>query len=450
MKNNKVAVVGAGITGLSFAYRLKTMGITADVFEAGNEAGGAIKTVRKDNWQIEYGPNTLLIKDKIVDDFIDELGLKSVRVVANKQADKRFIVKNGNLEPLPNSVMKAIKTPLFSAGGKARVLAEPFITASKDRDQTIADFVRRRLGNEILEYAINPFVAGIFANNPENLSLRHAFPAMDEMEQEFGSLIWASVVGSNNRKNKGRIPRELISFERGAQQMPGKIASELDSVFYRHRVMRVEKKSDGWYLEFQEKQRGPYEKVIVNVPLHKWDVHFLPLKVKELLKIKEVSYPPMSVLHLGYKKSDVSHPLDGFGFLVPKKENRKILGALFPSTLFEKRAPEDCHLLTVFIGGGRQPKFADLKSAELLKLVESELKDLIGLRGKAQLKEHIYWPHSIPAYHVGYDEILDTFDEIESRNKGLYLAGNFRKGISVPDCIKNGLKLADKISLETS
>lgn len=445
MKNNKVAVVGAGITGLAFAYRLKSMGITADVFEAGDEAGGAIKTVRKDKWQIEYGPNTLLIKDKIVENFINELELNSVKIAANKQADKRFIVKNGNLEPLPNSLLKAIKTPLFSIGGKTRVLAEPFITAAKDRDQTIADFVRRRLGSEVLEYAINPFVAGIFANNPENLSLRHAFPSMDEMEQEYGSLIWASVAGSKKRKNKGRIPRELISFEGGIQQLPDKIAAELGSVYYQHRVMRVEKKSDGWYLEFKEKQQGPYEKVVVNVPLHKWDVHFLPLKVKELLKIKEVSYPPMSILHLGYKKSDVAHPLDGFGFLVPKKENRKILGALFPSTLFDNRAPEDSHLLTVFIGGGRQPKFASLRSDELLTMVESELGDLIGLQGKAQLKEHIYWPHSIPAYHVGYEEILETFRNIEKRNKGLHLAGNFRNGISVPDCIKNGLLLAEKI-----
>lgn len=445
MKNNKVAVIGAGITGLTFAYRLKSMGITADVFEAGIEAGGAIKTVRKDKWQVEYGPNTLLIKDKIVENFINELELDSVKIAANKQADKRFIVKNGNLEPLPNSLFKAIKTPLFSIGGKTRVLAEPFITAAKDRDQTIADFVRRRLGSEVLDYAINPFVAGIFANNPENLSLRHAFPSMDEMEQEYGSLIWASVAGSKKRKNEGRIPRELITFEGGVQQLPDKIAAELGSVYYQHKVIRVEKKSNGWYLEFKEQQKGPYENVVVNVPLHKWDVHFLPLKVKELLKIKEVSYPPMSVLHLGYKKSDVAHPLDGFGFLVPKKENRKILGALFPSTLFDNRAPEDCHLLTVFIGGGRQPKFASLRSDELLTMVESELGDLIGLQGKTQFKEHIYWPHSIPAYHVGYEEILETFRNIEKRNMGLHLAGNFRNGISVPDCIKNGLLLAEKI-----
>jgi oxygen-dependent protoporphyrinogen oxidase len=149
---------------------------------------------------------------------------------------------------------------------------------------------------------------------------------------------------------------------------------------------------------------------------------------------------------LGYKEKDIEHPLDGFGFLVPEIEKRSILGALFTSTLFKNRAPDGHHLLTVFAGGARQPDIAKKKSDELLKLVECDLKDLIGLKGEPVFKDHIYWPKSIPQYEIGYGEIYSVFDEIETENPGLHLAGNFRDGISVPDCIKNGLKLGRKLA----
>jgi len=152
------------------------------------------------------------------------------------------------------------------------------------------------------------------------------------------------------------------------------------------------------------------------------------------------------MLILGYKKDQISHPLDGFGFLVPEKENRSILGALITSTLFKGRAPEGHHLLTIFIGGGRQPELAELDSDKLLSIAENDLADLIGLSGEAVFKDHIYWPNSIPQYHPEYGKVISVFEEIEKRLKGLHLAGNFRGGISVPDCIKNGLILAEKLA----
>lgn len=446
MISNRIAVVGAGITGLTAAYKIQKAGYHVDVYEAKEETGGAIKTVQNSGWTVEYGPNTILLKEKIVNEFLRELGLTESILPANSQAENRFIIKNSELEPLPDSLISAVKTPLFTLKGKARVLVEPFIKTSSNRDQSIADFVERRLGSEILEYAINPFVAGIFANNPENLSLRHAFPLMDKMEQNFGSLIWASVAGSKERKDKGRIPRQLISFEDGLQQLPQTISNKLQNIHFGRSIQRIQKTDGQWIVQGQNKKFGPYKKIILNIPLYKWHKNLLPITDDQLETLSEVSYPPISVLHLGYKKSDIIHPLNGFGFLVPQKEDRKILGALFPSTLFPGRAPDDYHLLTVFIGGGRQPKLAKLDGKEILELAESELNDLIGLRGKTQFKEHVYWPDSIPAYHIGYDTILQTIDTIENQHPGLILAGNYRNGISVPDCIKNGLKLAEDIT----
>jgi protoporphyrinogen/coproporphyrinogen III oxidase len=444
--NNRVAIIGAGITGLTAAWELQKLDVDVEIFERKGEVGGAIKTVRNGEWQVEYGPNTLLLKDRVVAGFLSEIGLSGDKVAANSRASKRFIVKQGKLEPLPSSLISAVTSSLFSAGGKLRILAEPFISRSDDPDQTVAQFVKRRLGRELLNYGINPFVAGIYANRPEDLSLRHAFPMMHSMEQEYGSLILGAVRGAKKRREEGRIDRELISFKDGMQQLPQTIARHLKSVNLNHEVTSIQREGDKWHLETNMGHYGEYDRVILNAPLYKIGDALIPGTAQEQKVLNEVTYPPLSVMLLGFKKEDIVHPLDGFGFLVPEVENRKILGALFSSTLFEGRAPSGSHLMTVFIGGGRQPELAGLKSEKLLQIVLDELRELIGLSGEPQFKDHIYWPRSIPGYHVGYDRVLQAMESIEKKNQGLILAGNFRNGISVPDCIKNGLKLAESIA----
>lgn len=442
---HRVAIVGAGITGLTIAYKLQQRGVEVELFEKNGFAGGSIKTVRENGWLLEFGPNTLLVKDRPVKNFLDELGLNDVMLEANPQASKRYIVKNGALQHLPLSLVDAISNPLFSLKGKFRVLGEPFVSKSDNPDQTVAEFAERRLGREMLDYALNPFIAGIYANRPENLSLRHAFPAMHELEEDYGSLIVGALLGGKKRKKKGRIPRKLISFEEGLQQMCTRIAENISKLHYNHTVEKIRPHNDGWELTSQRGNHGPFEKVIINVPVYLWGDSLLPGGRKELEEIREVGYPPLSVMHLGFHEDQIDHPLDGFGFLVPEKEDLQILGALFSSTLFPKRAPESHVLLTVFIGGGRQPDIARKESNELLKIVKGELENLIGLRGDPILREHVYWPRSIPGYHVGYERVLESMLELESKHEGLRFAGNFRNGISVPDCIKNGLKLAEEI-----
>lgn len=449
-KIKEIAIVGAGITGLVAAWKLQKFGVKVDLFERKAEPGGAIKTVKRDGWQVEYGPNTLLLKDRLVAEFLTEAGLTGDKLSANPEAEKRFIVRDGRLLPLPTSFKSAVTTPLFTLKGKLRILAEPFIAKGSNPDQTVAGFVRRRLGDEVLNYALNPFVAGIYANRPEDLSLRHAFPMMDELEQEYGSLIWGAFAGAKKRRKQGRIERELISFKKGMQQLPLTIAAQLNHLYLNHEVHSIEKDDEQWVVESNMGRFGSYDRVILNVPVYKLNRDLIPVTDSELNTLAKVKYPPLSVMLLGFKKSDIQHSLDGFGFLVPEKENRKILGALFSSTLFEGRAPEDCHLLTVFIGGGRQPELADTESEELLEVVLGELEELTGLQGTPVFKDHVYWPQSIPGYHAGYDEILSTIERIESRNPGLILTGNFRNGISVPDCIKKGLELADSLAGSTT
>lgn len=444
MSDKKVAIIGAGITGLTAALKLKKQGIKVDLFEQHGYAGGSIKSIRQDNWLLEYGPNTLLVKDRQVADFLDELGLWDNRLVANPESSNRFIVRNGHLHKLPTSFIEAITTSLFTASGKLTVLKEPFISRSEKENETVAEFVERRIGKEMLDYALNPFIAGIYANRPERLSLRHTFPRMYELEQEYGSLVWGAFAGKND--NKDRVQRELISFENGLHDIVDAITGHLDQIYFGHETTKVEREDQNWFLKTKFGDKGPYQKVILNVPLYKWTETLLPVEREELAEIKKVNYPPLSVFHLGFKKEAIKHPLDGFGFLVPEKENRKILGGLFSSTLFPGRAPEDSHLMTVFVGGGRQPELAQRESQKLLQIVLDDLDDLIGVTEQPVYKEHVFWPTSIPSYHVGYDKVLDVFDSIENRHQGLHLAGNFRNGVSVPDCIKNGIKLAKKVA----
>jgi protoporphyrinogen/coproporphyrinogen III oxidase len=445
-KIKKLAIVGGGITGLTAAWEIQKLDIEVDIFERKGEVGGAIKTVQTDDWQVEYGPNTLLLKERVVAEFLTETGLMAEKQGANSQASKRFIVKDGELVPLPLSWKGAVTTPLFSTSGKLRVLAEPFITRSDNPEQTVAEFVQRRLGREVLDYAINPFVAGIYANRPEDLSLRHAFPMMHGMEQDYGSLIAGAVRGAKRRREEGRIDRELISFNGGMQQLPQAIARQLKSVYLNHEVKALRREGKKWHLDTNMGRFGDYDHVLLNTPLYKVSSSLIPNSEEEQKIFEGVNYPPLSVMLLGFRKKDIEHPLDGFGFLVPERERRNILGALFSSTLFAGRAPADSHLLTLFVGGGRQPELAGLKSEKLLEMVMSELHELIGLNGEPLFKDHIYWPRSIPGYHVGYDRVIQAIESVERKNPGLSLAGNFRNGISVPDCIKNGISLAKNLA----
>lgn len=446
MLHKKIAIIGAGITGLSTAYQLRKNGIQPDVFERKSQPGGVIQTCRNDGWLYEYGPNTLLLKEKVVENFLKDLDLINDIEVANPKASKRFIVKNNRLEPLPSSFMDFIKTPLFSSRAKWRLLSEPFAGKSSS-DLSLADFIKHRFGKEILDYAVNPFVAGIYAGNPENLSLRHSFPLLAELEQDTGSVFLSGIKRMFSKKSReGKVNRKLVSLKDGLHKLPLTIADQLEQCYFEQEIKRVEKSSEGWHLFTPKQKYGPYQKVVFTVPLYRWQKDLIPIHDDELERINEVYYPPLSVMVLGFEKNQVSHPLDGFGLLVPEAENRTILGALMTSTLFEGRTPPDHHLLTVFIGGGRQPELAKKESNELLQSVKKDLAELIGLREDPVFKEHIYWPKSIPQYEPGYGSILNIFDAIEERNPGFYIAGNFRGGISVPDCIKKGIELANRLS----
>jgi len=446
MKLNRIAVVGAGITGLTAAWHLQEKGCEVVVYERREYPGGSIKTVHGDGWLAEYGPNTIQLKSRSVLQLFEILGLGSRMIEANRNASKRFIVYNGKLSALPSGFTEAVTSPLFSGKAKLRMLKEPFISKGNNPEETLASFVKRRLGREFLDYAINPFVAGIYAGDPEQLSVRHAFPKLYNLEQTHGSLI----TGSFSRKWKGRneekFKTRLISFPDGLSELPDQLAKRLTDIRYGSDVSRIQVKNGGWEMIAGGVKSSRFDMVILNIPLYRINEQLMD-GGGEIADITSLAkYPPLSVIHTGYARSDVEHPLDGFGFLVPENENRKILGSLFNSTLFPGRAPEGCVLITTFVGGSRQPDLAALETEELKQIVAAEHKDLLGVRGEPRFFDHVFWPDSIPQYTPRYCEVLTAVRKLEEENSGVHLAGNFRGGISLPDCIESGINLAERLA----
>lgn len=435
-------MLGAGITGLCAAYNLYRQGIDVTVYEKRGMAGGSIRTEQTGDWLTEHGPNTLMVRTKKVWDLIDELDLNSAIQEANREARKRFIVKDGVLKPLPMSLWDFITTDLFSASAKIRLFKEPFIRSGDKDDENVAAFTERRFGKEMVDYAINPFVAGIFAGDPQKLSIKHTFNKLFELEQNYGSVTKGML--KNDRKSSAR--KALISFEGGLKTLPQKLSEKLgNSLKLNHSIGQVRYSGEKWQLHFHDRDPAEHDIIISCLPAHALSSVMQEAQAASLSeKLKEIPYAPMSIIHLGYKKDQVRQALDGFGLLVPEVEDFRILGTLFSSSLFPGRAPADHALLTTFIGGSRYPELAHLEKEELLEKVQLELDRLLRISGTPVHTGHTYWENAIPQYEVGYDTYLKAMKKAESNFPGLFITGNIRGGVSVPDCITNGLETAEK------
>jgi protoporphyrinogen/coproporphyrinogen III oxidase len=445
MTNKKIAIAGAGITGLTAAWVLQKKGCEVTVFEKKDQPGGSIKSVESDGWLAEYGPNTFQLKSQKILNFFDDLNLTGQLIEADSKASKRFVVNNGELVEVPSGALDFFRSSLFSMKGKLRLLREPFVGKSNDSMESLSSFVERRLGRDVLDNAVDPFVAGIYAGTPENLSVRLAFPKIYNLEQQYGSLITGAVrKGIHNRKNK-KFKTKLISFDKGLQVLPNRISSQIKNIRFNTEVSRVEQGSNGIKLIAGGVRYDNFDHVLLNMPLYKFSDQLIEGGDTLFDSLNSAPYPPLSVILTGYERKQVQHPLDGFGFLVPLNESRKILGSLFNSSLFPNRAPAGYVMITTFVGGMRQPVLAAKDSEELKDIVQSEHSELLGITGTPKFFDHIFWPNSIPQYTTEYDRVLKSIDMVEKKNPGVYLIGNFRGGISMPDCIENGLKIEGKL-----
>jgi oxygen-dependent protoporphyrinogen oxidase len=442
----RIAIIGGGVTGLTAAWQLHRAGQTCTVFERAARPGGVVSAVRTGEWLHELGPNSLLEGSPDVAAFIDDLGLGPRRLYAAPAAKQRYIVRDGRLVAMPTSPFAFVGTRLFSLGAKFRLLGEPWrARSSADAEETVADFVVRRLGPEFLDYAINPFVAGVYAGNPRLLAVRHAFPKLFAIEQEHGSLIR----GALKRRNTSGGPKgRIFSFPEGLGEIPAAVTAQLGAaVQLSSDVTSVARAGPRWRLSVAQggtTVTAEFDVVLCALPADA--LAALPFTgvpgAGDLAALREIKHPPVVSVFSGYRREQVAHPLDGFGVLMPEVEAGRILGTLFSSTLFPGRAPAGHVALTTFIGGMRAPELAALGEAELAQLVQEELGRLVGARGAPVCFRLQRWPRAIPQYTVGYQRFKDVMDSVERHAPGLFLGGNCRDGISLANCIAGGQRLA--------
>ncbi|MFA6980094.1 MAG: protoporphyrinogen oxidase [Ignavibacteriaceae bacterium] len=452
--NKKIVVLGAGVSGLATAWLLNKKGFDVTVLEKNKEAGGAMESVFEDGYMFDRGPNSGLETVPVIKEIIDEIGLTNEMVYANELGNKRYILRDGELHPLPMSPPAFLKTKLFSAKAKLRLFAEPFISRSNDGYyQSIAQFVKRRLGQEFLDYAINPFVAGVYAGNPEDLSVASAFPKLYELEEKYGGLIIGtirSISERKKRKEKSKQNAKMFSFLNGMQSLPKTIAKKLgERVIPFAEIRSIKKSGKGFTVAYHNAgfdKKIECDLLLSTLPAYVTSSLFKEIDSNLANHLDAVYHPPVMVLYLGYKKEDVGRPLDGFGFLIPAKEKKSFLGAIWSSVLFPNRAPEDAAAFTLFIGGSRNADIFKLDKEIILKTVIEEFQSIMKITAEPVHKSYRYWNKAIPQYNLGYIEHEKYFDEFEQNNPGIFLSGNYRGGISVGDCFKNAGLVTEKIS----
>ena len=441
----KIAIIGSGITALARAWELQKFGHMVTVLERSDQVGGSICSCREGAYLAEEGPNSIQVNSSEVDAFLKSIpGFSEHALYASVDAKKRFILKDGLPRTVPMSLLSAVTTKLWSPTGKLALLKKLLIpTINPGTEESIADFSRRRLGNELYEYAINPMVGGIYAGDPESLSLRYAFPKIHALEKRRNILLVAAldVILAARKKNKPRFKKRILSFKNGLLELPQLLAKALgESVKTGVCLESIGRNQDKWVINWNDHEYS-YDQVILTTPAH--SLSKLPLEPSlhnALEFLGAIDYPPVSVLNVAFKRSQVSHPLDGFGLLVPECERRSILGVLFPSSIFQHRTPEGDVLLTIFVGGNRQPELATPDTEELLRLVLPEIGEILGIKDSPCFIHHKYWDKSIPQYNLGYGQFLKQIKDVEKKFSGLQIMGNYRDGISLSNCIEQAIR----------
>ncbi|MCF7687491.1 MAG: protoporphyrinogen oxidase [Cephaloticoccus sp.] len=441
-----VAVLGGGITGLTAAWHLHRANVPVRVLEAARVPGGVIVSTRDQGWLQESGPNSMLEGSAEVAALIDAVGLNPRRLYAADSAKNRYVMRDGRLVAMPTSPLAFVGTKLFSMRAKLALLGEPWrAKAPADVEESVGAFVERRLGREFLDYAINPFVGGVYAGDPCKLSVTHGFPKLHALEQTYGSLIR----GALKRRNTSGGPKgRILSFPEGLAELPQALAAGLgERVQLGQRVTSVRKVAQHWEVTSEKDGRmvtENYAAVVCALPadvLAKLPLVDVP-GADRLPELGEIEQPAVTSVFAGYRREQVAHPLDGFGLLVPEIEKRRMLGVLFSSTLFPNRAPDGHVALTTFVGGVRSPELAHLDDAGLHQLLREELGSLLGVQGEPVYYRVTRWPRAIPQYTLGYGRFKAIFSSVEAATPGIYFGGNARDGISLANCIESGRRLA--------
>jgi protoporphyrinogen/coproporphyrinogen III oxidase len=450
----RLIIIGGGISGLSLAYFLLEQDPSLDisVLESEKKAGGKIWTDRVDGFLCEGGVNGFLDNRPRTLELSEKLSLSPLR--SNNNARKRFIFSDDTLHRLPESPFSFFTSNLLSLSGRLRIIGEMFVAKGTAEEETLAEFAKRRLGQEAYEKLIDPMASGIYAGDPNTMSLKSCFRKVYDLEQNYGSLIKGMMQLQKKAKKTGKKVGAgpggiLTSFYNGMETIIQALSAFLgERLKTGEKVISVDQSQNRFTVSCAGGKTFDADAVVIASPAHeaKEIVRSLCKPLSSVLG--EIYYPAVSVVCLGYKRTRIKHPLDGFGFLIPNREGRKILGTLWDSSIFPNRAPEGFVLLRSMLGGARMSDLALMDRDKLVNLVMGELKDIMGIDVQPDFGQVYTHEKGIPQYSPGHEKRLERIGEIVKRFKGMYITGNAYHGIGVNDCIEHSYALALRIREE--
>ena len=458
MNKIRVAIIGAGISGLSAGFFIKEQfkdNADLTIYEKDFVPGGTIKITRENGFTVDWGANGFLDKEPLTLEFIKSIGLSDKLLPADKTSEKRFIYRNDKLWEISAHPLKFMKSGLLTFSGRMRIAGEYFVKGKNDdTDETVFDFASRRIGREAAEILISPMVSGIFGGDARELSLKACFPIMREMEEMYGGLIKAMLAKkkearkSIEKKSGGPAgpSGHLTSFQNGLYTIIEKLHDLLkENICLSCNIESIQRDSEGKYVIESENNKEIFDNLILAIPAYRASqlVKSIDNRITELLA--SIPYSGLAVACQGYKLDDLETKPDGFGFLIPKNQNRKILGSIWTSTIFPSQAPEGIALFRTMIGGAGNDDILNKNDSELAEIAHLELTEILGIKSKPVFEKLIRWPRAIPQYVMGHPEKLDKITNRLGNIPGLYLAGNAYTGVGLNDCIKRSNEIVERI-----
>jgi oxygen-dependent protoporphyrinogen oxidase len=450
----EIVIIGTGITGLSTAFFLQKKGFNVKLIDKSNKTGGVIGTISENGFVFETGPNTGVLGNPEIVELFEELAPNVTLATPDNNSKKRLIWKKGKWEALPSGLISAVTTPLFTLGDKFRVLLEPFRKKGTKPFESVADMVRRRLGKSFLDYAVDPFVSGIYAGNPEYLITEFALPKLFNLEHNYGSFIKGSIAKAKEPKTDRdkKATKDVFSAKGGLQNLINALSTKIgnNNIYLNCNETVVNASNEGYIVSITQ---ASGEKIIINTKKvistiggHELKNIFPFISEEEISPILNLRYAKVVQAVAGYKIWKGMN-IKSFGGLVPTIEKRNVLGILFPSSIFEGRAPENGALISAFMGGINKPELIDKSDEEITKIAIDEIKNMLKVSEEPDLFKIFRYQQAIPQYEKSSLERFKAINDIQNKYKGIILAGNIRNGIGMADRVKQAFDISGELYL---
>jgi len=450
----ETVVIGAGLTGLSTAFHLKKAGKQVAILEKSDRTGGQIKTITKDGFVFETGPNTGTVSNPEVAELFATLEPNCNLEIANPAANSRLIWKGDRFHPLPSGLTGGIATPLFSFRDKIRILGEPFRKRGTDPDETVGNLAARRLGKSFVDYAVSPFISGIYAGDPYSLVTRYALPKLYNLEQNYGSFIKGSFAKAKEKKSeRDKLASKKIFSAKGGLENLTRAMSDFvgnENIILSASSLKILPSDNRWKIEYSTPQG--INTMFANNVVTTVGAYALPeilpfINQNELAPITNLKYAPVVQISVGVNSTE-GLDFHAFGGLIPSCEKKNLLGILFPSACFADRAPQKGALFSCFIGGMNAQDLTELSETELANITVQAFHEMLKFPASKEpdmlhISRH---KHAIPQYEKSTGERLQQIEILQNRHKGLIIAGNLRNGISMADRILQGTLIAKEIA----